>query len=215
MKIKIIDLTRKLSDGTEVYPGDHVGLKVNQLANAKRDGYNLSRFDLLEVHCGTHIDSPLHFIADGPDVASLPLTMPKAIVVRADAGPIDKDVFSEIVDFSGHAVLVSTGWDQKIGTEDYYHKSPFLTPQAAQFLADSKICILGIDFPSPDPFDSQQYPAHHILLGAGIPIVEGLVNLELLDGQCADKYFVAFPLKIAKVEGSPVRAAVICLGKED
>jgi len=76
MDIKIIDLTRRLSDGTEGYPGDHVGLSVAQLAQVESDGYNFSSFSHLEAHCGTHIDSPLHFVADGIDIASLPLQAP-------------------------------------------------------------------------------------------------------------------------------------------
>jgi kynurenine formamidase len=211
MKIKIIDLSRKLTDGTEAYPGDQVGLEVKKVANAKIDGYNLTSFTHLEAHCGTHIDSPLHFVAEGTDIASLPLMMPPVVVVKANAGPIDKHIFSETVDLSGHAVLVQTGWDEKIGTHDYYKNSPSLTPETAHFLADSKIAMVGMDFPSPDPFASEDYSVHHILLGAGIPIVEGLVGLDQLDDLRGDQYFLAFPLKIAEVEGSPVRAAVICL----
>jgi len=211
MNIKIIDLTRELSNGTEAYPGDHVGLSIEQLAQVESDGYNLSSFSHLESHCGTHIDSPLHFVADGTDIASLPLQMPAAVVITAKSRPIDQEACADADQLTGRAVLIKTGWDQHIGGDDYYRHAPYLTPAAAQFLAESKIAILGIDFPSPDPFDSHDYPVHHILLSAGIPIVEGLVGLNQLVRTMGELHFVALPLKVAGIEGSPVRAAVIAL----
>jgi len=211
MDIKIIDLTRRLSDGTEGYPGDHIGLSVAQLAQVESDGYNFSSFSHLEAHCGTHIDSPLHFIADGIDIASLPLQVPLATVISATNRRIGPEAFANAAQLTGRAVLIKTGWDQHIGGDDYYRDAPYLTPAAARLLAESEIAVLGIDFPSPDPIDSHDYPVHHILLGAGIPIVEGLVGLDQLSQTGGELLFVAFPLKVAGVEGSPVRAAVIVL----
>jgi len=211
MDIKIFDLTRKLSDGTEGYPGDHVGLTVAQLARVESDGYNFSSFTHLEAHCGTHIDSPLHFIANGIDIASLPLRMSPAVVVTARGGEIDVETLADAGNLAGCAVLIRTGWDREIGGNEYYQNSPYLTPATAQLLVESKVSILGIDFPSPDPIDSQGYPVHHILLGAGIPIVEGLVGLDQVNHINGNQYFVAFPIKVAGVEGSPVRAAMIVL----
>jgi len=213
MDIKIIDLTRKVTDGTEAYPGDHAGLTIKQMARAESDGYNLTLFTHLEPHCGTHIDSPFHFVARGTDIASLPLQMPCAIVVTASGREIGPEVFTDAGQLTGRAVLIETGWDQHIGGDDYYRDAPYLTPAAAQLLAKSKIAVLGIDFPSPDPCGSPDYPVHHILLGAGIPIVEGLVGLDQLTQAVGDPYFAAFPLNIAGIEGSPVRAAVIVLGQ--
>ena len=214
MNIKIIDLTRRLADGTEAYPGDHVGLTIQQMARAESDGYNLTLFTHLEPHCGTHIDSPFHFVADGTDIASLPLQMPVAVVITTKSGPIDREAFADAVQLAGRAVLIKTGWDQHIGGDDYYRDAPYLTPLAAQFLVESNIAVLGIDFPSPDPFDSPDYPVHHILLSAGIPIVEGLVGLDQLARVAGDLYFVSFPIKVAGVEATPVRAAAIVLGDE-
>ena len=211
MNIKIIDLTRELSNGTEAYPGDHVGLTIKQMAKAESDGYNLTLFTHLEAHCGTHIDSPLHFVAGGIDIASLPLQVPLATVISTTNRQIGPEAFADADQLTGRAVLIKTGWDQHIGGDDYYRHAPYLTPAAAQFLAESKIAILGIDFPSPDPFDSHDYPVHHILLSAGIPIVEGLVDLNQLVRTMGELHFVALPLKVAGIEGSPVRAAVIAL----
>ena len=214
MNIKIIDLTRKISNGTEGCPGDHVGLSVNQLARAESDGYNFSVFTHLEAHCGTHVDSPLHFVAGGTDISSLPLVMPPVVVISAKNREIGPEAFAGVSTLSNCAVLIHTGWDREIGSKAYYKSSPYLTQAAAQHLVESKISILGIDFPSPDPIDTQVYPVHHILLDAGIPIVEGLVGLDQLSDTDGKEYLVAFPIKVAGIEGSPVRAAVIVLDND-
>ncbi len=209
--MNVIDLTRALENGTESYPGDHVGLSFERLARAERDGYNFSSFTHLEAHCGTHIDSPLHFIAGGTDVASLPLRILPAVVVSVNSGAIDAAAFADTIDLVGCALLLRTGWDGRIGSEEYYRSSPYLTPAAARLLVDRGIALLGIDFPSPDPSDSEDFPVHHTLLSAGIPIVEGLVGLDRLNGVTGRAYFVAFPMKVAGMEGSPVRAAAIVM----
>lgn len=211
MNIRIVDLTRKITNGTEAYPGDRVGLIIQQLARAESDGYNLTAFTHLESHCGTHIDSPLHFVPTGTDIASLPLQMPPVAVITASGRRIGPGAFAGVDNLTGRAVLIKTGWEREIGAGGYYRDSPYLTSAAAEFLAECKIAILGMDFPSPDPFDSTDFPVHHILLDAGIPIVEGLVGLGELTIAAENQYFVAFPLKVTGIEASPVRAAVIII----
>lgn len=65
MQIRVIDLTREIHDGTESYPGDRVGIRIEHLATVKTNGHSLSRITWLDCHCGTHIDSPLHFVDGG------------------------------------------------------------------------------------------------------------------------------------------------------
>jgi len=208
MNIKVIDVTRKVCDGMEAYPGDRAGVAIDRVSRADTDGYNLSRFSLLEAHCGTHIDSPLHFIADGLDVSSLPLVILPAVIVPAGEGEIGIAPFASAGALGGKAVLVLTGWDSRIGCDDYYTSSPFLSSAAAEFLAKNEVALIGFDFPSPDPLESQDFAAHHILLGKGIPIVEGLVDLDKAASEKGQPYFIAFPLKVDGAEASPVRAAI-------
>jgi len=67
--------------------------------------------------------------------------------------------------------------------------------------------LVGIDTPSADPLDPVLgCPSHRILLGAGIPIVEGLCNLGAVPNTPGSLWFGCFPLKFEGVDGSPVRA---------
>jgi kynurenine formamidase len=77
-------------------------------------------------------------------------------------------------------------------------------------LVDRGAGLVGIDSPSADPADSDlECPAHHALLGAGIPIVEGLCNLDRLPDEPGAFWFAAFPLKLEGADGSPVRAVAL------
>ncbi len=210
MSVKIVDLTRTMHDGMEAYPGDVVGLDIDRIATHQRDGYALSRLSVLHAHCGTHFDSPRHFIAAGADVSEVPLIAAPIVVITADAPEIGPEELSRSV-LAGKAVLIHTGWDKQIETARYYRDYPIVTPAAAKFLVGQGIAILGLDTPSPDPPDSSDYPVHHILLGAGIPIVEGLVGVDRLTAVVRNAVFIAFPLKIEEMEASPVRAAAILL----
>jgi kynurenine formamidase len=81
----------------------------------------------------------------------------------------------------------------------------------AQALVAHDVAIVGLDSSSADPAVSD-YPAHRILLAAGIPILEGLVNLPALIPHLQAGHTVrlaAFPLRIQGLEGSPVRAVAI------
>ncbi len=206
--MRVIDLTRPMQDGMEVYPGDVRGLAVEHLAKFPKDGYALSRFALLHAHCGTHFDSPRHFIADGADVSEVRLAAAPIALVATDKHKIGPEELAG-GDLAGKAVLIRTGWEREIGAAHYYRDYPYLTPEGARFLASQGIALLGLDTPSPDPLNSSDYPAHHILLGAGIPIVEGLVNLQSLVPGSNNAYFIAFPLKVQGMEATPVRAAAL------
>ena len=79
---------------------------------------------------------------------------------------------------TGAAVLLHTGWDRHWGTAAYGDPAPFLTEPAAQLLADAGARLVGIDSVNIDDAHSGgQRPAHSILLGAGIPVLEHLTGL--------------------------------------
>ncbi len=91
------------------------------------------------------------------------------------------------------------------GTPEFFAEFPTLTLEAAQWMADRKIGLLGMDTPTPS---EDWKECHHILLkeGVEIVIVEGLTNLEKLPESFI---FSGFPLNIKGRDGSPIRAVAI------
>ena len=82
-----------------------------------------------------------------------------------------------------------------------------MTGDAAQFLADAGAKLVGIDSLNIDDTGDASRPAHSILLGADIPIVEHLCNLGALP---RDGFrFFAVPVKVKSFGTFPVRAFAI------
>ena len=104
----------------------------------------------------------------------------------------------------GDIVIINTGTHCKYGTKEFITADLYLKLNVARWLADKGICRLGVDTMAIDPLESHESPAHRIILGAGIPIVENLANLDSVDRNRF--FFVALPLKIAGAEGAPCRA---------
>lgn len=75
----VIDLTQSLFDGMPVYPGDPE-VKIDQVHQLEREGWNL-RTLFLTTHIGTHVNVPLHMVAEG---ASLDDFDPAAFMGRAE-----------------------------------------------------------------------------------------------------------------------------------
>ncbi len=167
------------------------------------------------ANTGTYLDSPFHRYADGADLSQLSLSAVAnldGIVIRAgDSGrqAIDASVFQN-VDVRDKAVLVQTGWDAYWGTEQYFVGHPFLTQDAAQFLASNGAKLVGIDSLNIDDIRDTTRPVHSILLKAGIPIVEHLCNLSALP-ETGFKFF-AVPVKVKGMGTFPLRAFGITSG---
>ena len=163
------------------------------------------------ANTGTYLDSPFHRYEDGKDLSQLALSRVanlEGIVIRAEGGGsnnqgIDASFFRE-ADVRDKAVLVNTGWDAHWGTDQYFDGHPFLTGDAAQFLADSGAGLVGIDSFNIDDVRGNSRPVHSILLGADIPVVEHLCNLGALPDN--GFRFFAVPVKVEGFGTFPVRA---------
>lgn len=156
---------------------------------------------------GTYVDSPFHRYPDGADLGALELDrLADVAAVTIDPGAeraIDRDCF-EGRDVGGKAVLIRTGWDRHWRTDAYFSGHPFLTADAARYLADRGALVVGIDSFNIDDVSGGERPVHSTLLRAGIPICEHLTNLAALP---ADGYrFTAVPVKVTGMGTFPVRA---------
>jgi kynurenine formamidase len=106
-------------------------------------------------------------------------------------------------------LLLRTDWSERaIGEHEYFRNSPGLTQEAAQWLVDKAPKCIGCDF-FEEPAARQpgwtpdQFVVHRTILGAGMPLVEGLVNLGELPSRCT--FFAPF-YKFEGVESAPARA---------
>jgi len=219
----LIDLSHPLEHGQPNFPWDPK-LSIIPHNTVASIGYNITQISM-STHQGTHLDAPFHFFEDGATLDRIPLDRfdgPAALIDFAPGGclaprtPLTVEMFRRHEDVlrKGAKVVYRTGWDRMFGRPEFFLEFPSLTLEAAGFLAERGIELLGMDTPTPS---ADWKECHHILLrkGVEIVIVEGLTNLDRLPSAFT---LIALPLNIKGRDGSPVRAVGIVddsNGRED
>ena len=213
---RLIDLSHTVAHGMVTYPGLPVPVISDWLSRDASSGryapgttFQMGKIEML-ANTGTYIDAPFHRYEGGKDIADYPLGAVadlEGVVIRAverGGRALGEEVVLGAGDVRGNAVLVHTGWDVHWRTERYGSGHPFLTRAAAERLRDGGAALVGIDSLNVDDDADRARPAHTILLGAGIPIVEHLCNLGDLPD--AGFRFFAVPVKVRGMGSFPVRA---------
>jgi len=162
-------------------------------------------------HTGTHLDAPLHFIAGGGTVEQLDVNamIGEAWVVVIDGPLVTKQLLEEAGLPGGlrRIVFKTENTKRELLQDREFHKDfVAIDPEAAQWLVDRGVVLVGIDYLSVGPYNETNVVTHRILLGAKVVAVEGLD----LRGISPGRYFlVVLPPKFAGVEGCPCRAVLI------
>lgn len=206
--MKIVDLTRPIVHGYPTYPGNTCGVCIEQNTSTNLNSIIVSKFSLLDMHYGTHVDLPLHFFRGGLDAASCVCLCGRAVVIENKNDVINPCEYELSSIRENDIVLLYTGWDTQPLTH-YYINHPYLSEEFAYFLIKKRISCIGLDIPSPDKHDSVDFPIHNIMLGANIPIIEGMIHLQKICDPKRQVWFIAMPLKIHNGEASPIRAMAI------
>lgn len=200
--MKLVDLTHAFTDNMPVYPGDPASTLV-QTASIEKDTYTDHQIQST-MHVGTHMDAPLHMISGGKTVDNIALEhfFGKGILVDARGKEkIDMDVVQGIDIAPGSIVLIYTGFGEKYRAKEYFEHIPYVTPAFADVMVKKSVKIVGMDILGPDTDPS--WPAHKILLGNDILIIENLTNLDALVG-IKNFDIIALPVKYQS-NAAPVR----------
>ncbi len=187
--------------------------RLSRVFDLDRDGLNVTEFDLV-VHVGTHVDAPSHFVPGGPAMHEVPLNRlygPGLVwPVRAPAdGHIDVPDLEPctVLLEPDDILLLDTGWAQYVGTPRYA-EHPSLSEDAAHWLVDHDVKLVGFDLPTPDLAVPRRpagfsWPIHRILLSAGVLIAEHLTGLAPLSGTRITAMCCA--LNLDGADGAPAR----------
>jgi len=191
--MNIIDISRDILD-CEIYPGDpepRVDI-IRRIADGSE--CNLAAL-YTGLHCGTHVDAPLHFIDKGMPIDMLPLDafIGECTVISVPSGPLTGEYVDKYFPRSKERILI------KGRGRAYFHES------AATELSLAGVKLVGTDSLSVGT-KGQQTAVHKAFLREAVALLEGLNLEEVEDG---DYFLIAPPLKIGGVEASPVRALLI------
>lgn len=195
-----VDLSVPLNNQTPVYPGD-LPAKVQLVSLLERDGFT-DHLISTGNHAGTHIDAPMHMIANGKSLNDFDVShfVGRGRLVKVENGAFDLKAVQQADIKAGDIVLFHTGMSNYYHEPIYYKDYPAMPAEVAKYLVDLKVKMVGLDTGSADNADS--FPIHKILLATDVLIIENLTNLDQLAGKNFTVY--ALPLKL-EVDGAPAR----------
>ena len=221
-KYEIIDLSHTLEDGMPrpQVPYGHIPWKSHE----RGDSFNTFMILVFE-HAGTHVDAPIHLGGvKGLSIDEVPLESWIGDCCVLDMTHKKEREFvtkEDIEDWErthrrikrGEIVLLNYGWQKRwkvpsgVENQPFLRDNPGLSEAAALILADRGVKLVGADTPTIDSHADPEEHAHRVLLPRGILIMENAANLDKLPP--VGSLLMAFPLKIGKGTGSPVRAVAI------
>ena len=207
-KSEIIDISIPLSKKLPVWPNGF-GINISSLATiGNKSDANVSRLDI-DVHSGTHIDAPLHFIENGKTTNEINLDrligdcflveLPKNLLTiqRTDLENLN-------IPNNTTRLLLKTYnsfnnlWDNQTFDKEFCA----ISVDAAEWLVEQKIDLIGIDYCSIQKFYDPP-TTHQIILNNNIIILEGLDLRNVTGGMYK---LTCLPISILGIEGVPVRA---------
>ena len=219
MSSTVLDLTQEIFSEMQVFPL-HSPTRVLPWTPRQLHGWTSNALFINE-HAGTHLDAPSHFIKGGASVDQLDLARLTGPAVVLDlshrfpggligAGDLEQATVALPLE-PDDAVLLWTGSDAHLGHQRYLDSFPGLSAEGAQFLLDRQVRLVGTDAAGIDQVEARACPVHHLLLPAGVPVLENLANLERLLQLAGGRRFTlhSFPLRIRGGTGSPVRAVAV------
>lgn len=208
--MEMYDVSVLISEELPVWPGDP-GISMKRTGSlCHGDDANVTQLTM-GVHTGTHIDAPFHFEPDGKTIDELSIETligPCYVVEMLD---VDESIgLSELenLNFEGVTRILfktrNSMWWEK-GEKQFQKNFIHISEQAARFLVEQGVKLVGVDYLSVERFDSQDYATHHMLLRNQVIIIEGLNLTKISMG----KYeLIALPLKLKGADGSPARVVL-------
>ncbi len=204
MAIRWIDVTIPMEPGMTVWPGD-TPFTVEQHNHHSQGGANTATLTF-SSHTGTHIDAPWHFEPDGKRLHEIDHSLffgPAQVIALEQVSSIKA---SDLEKYPlSPRVLFKTANSKRKPNQAFYTDFVALEPDAARFLVDAGVRLVGIDYLSIAPYKQPGQATHHILLKNDILVVEGVCLGAVPPGR---HLFTVLPLALQNADGAPCRAFI-------
>lgn len=191
----------------------------------KGDQFRVSRLETA-CHGFSHVDAQAHILAEAPTIEHTPLdkVVGPCRVLNLRAAPDNAAIDAAMLAAAdpggpeGEILLLSTGWDRRrdYNSREFWTESPWLTRDAADYLATLKPRAIAFDFPQDFPIrllldkievPFEQHVTHDVLLRQGVTLIEYLINTSEIAGPRT--FLCAAPLLIPNADGAPARIFAI------
>ena len=209
--MKIFDISVKIHPKLPVWPGDTAVALERYRQISQGNASNDSRL-ACSVHCGTHVDAPVHFVEDGATVDQLPLETLVGSATVIEFPEIDRvtpDLLeTQLANTPTERLLIKTANSDLWNDPEHEFNPEFvaLSVDAARWVVSRGIKLVGIDYLSIQMFNDAEPLTHRILLEAGVVILEGL---DLRAVKPGTYQLICLPLKLAGSDGAPARTILI------
>jgi len=202
--MKLIDVTVPLDERLATYPGN-TPFTLEPIQRIAQGGHSNVSTLHMSAHAGTHVDAPRHFFDGAPGAEALPLELligrARVVEVAARKG-IDAYALAGLNLNEDVRVLFKTHNSRFWGSPEFHTEYAGVTESGARHLINHGIKVVGVDYLSVEQFKTPGAPAHHLLLGAGTIIIEGL-NLSGVEPGIYE--MTCLPLRVVGADGAPAR----------
>jgi arylformamidase len=208
----VFDVSLPLSPDLIVWPGDPAIAVSPASRISAGSAANVSHLACAS-HTGTHVDAPWHFVDHGKkleEIAPERWTGPCWVAAFSDdlarIEPVHLDA-AGIPDDTERLLL-------KTANSRLWHQEPLrfdasyvgLSPEAAQWVVDRGIGLVGSDYLSIEPYQEPGHHTHLTLLGNEVLILEGLNLSDVAQGPYQ---LLCLPLRLTVGDGAPARALLV------
>jgi len=205
--MKLIDVSVPIDATLPTYPHNTPFSIEAVRRRANGDRSNVSTLHM-SAHTGTHVDAPVHFVDGGSGVEALPLEIlcGRARVIEVTSRKAITADDLERLDLSEDIRLLIKTHNSRLWGDPVFHSDYIgIDESAAKFLVHHGVKLVGVDYLSVEPYGTPGAPTHHLLLGAGTIVIEGL-NLRDVDPGVYEMY--CLPLAIVGCDGAPARVVL-------
>ena len=202
--MKLIDVSVAIDQNLPTYPGN-TPFSLEPIQRIAQGGSSNVSTIHMSAHVGTHVDAPRHFFDGAPGVEDMPLEIlvgrARVVEITGRKG-IDAEQLSALNLTEDVRILFKTFNSKLWGSSEFHRDYVGVTESGARHLVNQGIKVVGVDYLSVEEFKKPGAPAHHLLLGAGTIVIEGL---NLRDVEPGIYEMTCLPLKIIDADGAPAR----------
>lgn len=191
---------------------DAYGVATTWHSRADRGDATTNSTWCLHAHTGTHVDAPLHHLAGGDDLDGYDLARGlgrcRVVDVPGEGPELGADALAAVSPRAGERLLLRTvnSGRNLLARTEFVPDYAGLTGEAAEYLAQVGVALVGADYLSVEAPGGGAAPAHRHLLGAGVTVLEGLALRHVAPGE----YLLLFlPLRLSGAEAAPGRAVLL------
>jgi arylformamidase len=204
--MKLIDVSVPLDAQLPTYP-HNTPFSLEPIKRlARGDSSNVSTLHM-SAHTGTHVDAPRHFFDEGPGTEALPLELliGRARVIDVSSRAVSAEDLGAIDLSDDIRVLIRTRNSRLWGNSEFQADYVGVTESGAKYLVEHGIKVVGVDYLSVEQFHNPGAPAHHVLLGGGTIVIEGL---DLRQVEPGIYEMLCLPLRVVGSDGAPARVVL-------